>query len=123
MRKRANKIEYLPSATDFTGFEKKPDPTIEVPESEIKYPCPVCRCHGGWNLRLNAYGPGKHFQASCFQCSGWGWVTEKDRGCVHEFSELSQKECAERGIQHFGRCWHVYECSRCKRISAADSSD
>lgn len=44
-------------------------------------------------------------------------------GCTHENRrELSQKECNERGIAHFGMCWHVEEC-KCGKISSYDSSD
>lgn len=44
-------------------------------------------------------------------------------GCQHEYTELGAKECRERGITHWGRCWHVYECSKCGHIDAHDSSD
>lgn len=44
-------------------------------------------------------------------------------GCKHDYLELSQAECSKRGIRHYGRCWHVNECSHCKRITSYDSSD
>lgn len=44
-------------------------------------------------------------------------------GCDHKMVELSQKQCRERGITHFGMCWHVYECAHCGYTKAEDSSD
>jgi hypothetical protein len=44
-------------------------------------------------------------------------------GCDHEYHELSQEECGKRGINHFGMCWHVYECPKCGMRHADDSSD
>jgi hypothetical protein len=39
--------------------------------------CPTCAGHGGWHLALNQYkGPHPHFNASCSDCNGWGWITE-----------------------------------------------
>ena len=48
-----------------------------------------------------------HFRAQCFQCSGWGVVTERDKDCVHEFEELSLAQVAEEGLHHYGNCWHT----------------
>lgn len=44
-------------------------------------------------------------------------------GCRHDFVELGGKECWQRGVSHFGMCYHVYECSKCGHIEAHDSSD
>jgi hypothetical protein len=44
-------------------------------------------------------------------------------GCDHKYVELTPEECGLRSIEHFGRCYHVEECSNCKRISTRDSSD
>lgn len=41
----------------------------------------------------------------------------------HDYKGLSQEKCRERGILHFGRCYHVSECVRCGHIHAVDSSD
>jgi len=96
---------------------------FEGDEAEDKlFLCPVCKGYGGWNLTLNAYGPGKHFRASCSQCNGWGWVTEEDRDCIHEVEELSMAQCREIKVMHFGNCYHVYRCLKCGQISAVDSS-
>lgn len=86
--------------------------------------CPQCQGYGGWHLRLNAYGPGKHFNASCFQCAGWGWVDagSKDATCVHRFKEMSHDECVAAKVQHFGSCWHVVKCEKCGDIRSYDSS-
>lgn len=44
-------------------------------------------------------------------------------GCDHSYKELSYIECKEKGIPHYGRCWHVNECEHCGKISSVDSSD
>lgn len=44
-------------------------------------------------------------------------------GCDHKYVELLPEECKIRGIEHLGRCYHVDECQKCKRISTRDSSD
>jgi hypothetical protein len=44
-------------------------------------------------------------------------------GCEHQNRELSYQDCLARKIYHGGRCYHVVECVKCKRISAYDSSD
>ena len=87
--------------------------------------CPVCHGYGKWHLQLNAYGDGKHFDASCYQCSGWGWVEKgsKDAICVHDYQEISQEECRDRGVSHYGACWHVDACVKCGEIRGRDSSD
>lgn len=108
-------MNYLERATSFVGFEKK--------AKSSAYECPLCKTYGGWNLLVDAYGKGKHFNASCFQCNGWGWVTELDKDCIHDFKELGGKECRERNIVHWGMCWHVQECIKCKRIISYDTSD
>jgi hypothetical protein len=44
--------------------------------------------------------------------------------CQHDYGrELSQTECREKGIAHYGNCYHVYECSKCKLVYGVDSSD
>jgi len=107
----------------FKDIEVKPDRGyISNP-----IPCPRCKGHGKWNLVINSYGVGKHFQASCGQCNGWGFVdgTTSDATCVHEWGELSSKEARARGIDHFGMCYHVYACTKpgCTAVTARDSSD
>lgn len=44
-------------------------------------------------------------------------------GCEHDFRELTRKECLNREIDHYGMCYHVYECENCGVIEAHDSSD
>lgn len=112
---------FLPDATDFTDI-----PLLAKPEG---YPqgadtiCPLCHGHGKWNLELNAYGSGKHFQGGCGQCWGWGWVTPEDADCIHEFVEISQAKAKALGVMHFGMCWHVIQCTKCGRLRSYDSSD
>lgn len=114
--------EYLEQATNFDDMVVKPPKTQGHTDNLIE--CPVCKGYGGWNLRLNAYGAGKHFQAFCSQCWGWGWVVKgsKDSKCIHEMMELSQEECENKGIKHWGNCWHVTECKKCGEINSYDSS-
>jgi hypothetical protein len=44
-------------------------------------------------------------------------------GCEHSYEYLSREECAKRKIPHYGNCYHVSQCIKCKYISAQDSSD
>jgi hypothetical protein len=110
---------YLPDATDFTDVPLKQPPGL----AGLVHVCPKCRGHGGWNLRLNAYGPGKHFQCGCGQCNGWGFVGESDRHCVHDYQELTPAESRTRGTPHYGMRWHVLECVTCGRCLSYDSGD
>jgi len=43
-------------------------------------------------------------------------------GCEHKWKELGQKECREKGIAHWGICWHVEECQKCGMRWSYDSS-
>ena len=115
--------EFLPDATNFDDMPIMPRETCLAKGNDVIL-CPVCKGHGGWNLRLKAYRDGGNFQASCGQCNGWGWVEKDgpDATCVHEYRELSDLECRERNIHHFGMCWHVYTCEKCGHIISQDSS-
>lgn len=44
-------------------------------------------------------------------------------GCDHDYRQVSQEECRDRDIVHFGRCYHVSECKKCGFLEAIDSSD
>lgn len=44
-------------------------------------------------------------------------------GCDHDYRELSPEATRQRGLSHFGHCWHTYECQTCGHIEAHDSSD
>lgn len=67
---------------DIPERELPPDYIVKKPVA-----CPVCKKHGHWNLLINEYGPGKHFQATCCQCNGWGYVEENslDATCIHKW--------------------------------------
>ena len=106
------------------GMEKQRAEDYLYKDVEI-VECPVCHGYGKWHLALNKYGDGQHFDAGCSQCNGWGWVQKDspDATCVHEMRELSQEECRELDIRHWGACWHVQKCTKCGHVSAYDSSD
>jgi hypothetical protein len=77
---------------------------VDLYAQKLTVECPKC----------NGYGDG------CFQCSGWGRV---EPGCIHEWKELSVKECREKNITHWGMCWHQYQCNHCGKLMSQDSSD
>lgn len=126
-----------PAKDDFLCFIDFP--LMEIPNKNIPYTlCPKCKGHGGWNLKVNSYKLPEgvedtsenrhrycHFRAHCGQCNGWGWVQENsiDAKCMHDYIELTYKECLEHNIKHFGMCWHVYRCSKCGTTKSVDSSD
>lgn len=76
-------------------------------------PCPKCQQFGNYILRLNAYGPNRHFMGSCDQCSGWGWVSREDAKCIHKW----------RLSKNIGRCLNLYKCEKCGDTREVDSSD
>jgi hypothetical protein len=112
-------MAYLPDATVFTDMAVKDKPGHKDGALVL---CPKCKGYGGWILKIDAYGPGRHFQAACSQCNSWGWVEAPDAECLHEWRELSVQEARSKGISHFGMCYHVVECKHCGRIRSYDSS-
>ncbi len=42
--------------------------------------------------------------------------------CDHDWKELSVKEAQDKGQNHFGMCYHVYECKACGKFTSQDSS-
>lgn len=42
--------------------------------------------------------------------------------CFHDYEELSQAECRELGIHHYGMFCHVFKCTKCPSIKQCDSS-
>jgi hypothetical protein len=113
--------DYLPNATNFIdiGIQAK------YPGHGRQKKCPLCKGHGRWNLELNAYGKGVHFQQMCSQCRGFGYVESGslDATCIHEWKEIGHKEANELGVRTWGMCCHVYLCGKCKKTSVEDSSD
>lgn len=115
--------EYLkPTDPDaFTDMVKKPsEPARDMlvryrlmPADSTVVECGKCHGHGGWNLKLNAYGSGRHFRASCNNCTGWGYVPAAQGDHVHEW---------DRG-ETVGRCVTRYTCVGCGKVSDVDSSD
>ena len=112
-------LDYLSDATDFTDIPVKQPPEIAA----LAHVCPKCRGRGSWNLRRNAYGPGKHFRCGCGECNGWGFVGESTTMHPTKYRELTLAECRTREIPHHGVCWHFLECTRCGRRRCYDSGD
>jgi hypothetical protein len=77
--------------------------------------CPACKGYGGWHLKINAYGPGRHFNCSCMQCNGFGYVKLEDAEHPHEWDSGTR----------IGNCLHEYKClvEGCTRKRVLDSSD
>lgn len=106
--------------TDYLTHES-PDAFVDMtkrkPENDAHVECPKCLGYGGWHLRLNARGPGQHFNAGCMNCHGWGWVAKDspDAKCVHDYKEA----------RNVGRCLNVWKCQRaeCGHEITVDSSD
>lgn len=120
-------MAFLPDATDFTDQPIQERPDLRFPGSKPGpwVHCPKCLGHGRWNLTLDAYGPKpgdssgqrQHFQASCGQCWGWGWVEagSLDATCLHQFSEVTPD-------QPF-RCSHTIRCAQCDQRRSYSSDD
>jgi len=118
-------MKYL-EPTDPDAFLDFPKKEFDPKYPDMKFECPKCFGHGGWNLRINAYGllPGmedtaknrhnhSHFRSHCTQCNGWGWVIEAKTKCIHEL----------RLIKNTGRCLNLYGCTKCDHTEEWDSSD
>lgn len=98
----------------FDGLTKQePAPAQRMMGGGAVVECAQCRGHGKWNLKLDAYGPGKHFRASCNNCTGWGYVSAKQGNHIHEW---------DRG-ETVGNCLTRYTCAGCKEVWDVDSSD
>jgi hypothetical protein len=74
--------------------------------------CPKCQAHGGWNLTVDAYGPGKHFRCVCPVCYGTGY-TKSATPCEHDW----------QFSRNLGRCYNEYICRKCNAVDKVDSSD
>lgn len=108
-------MAFLPDATDFTDITLRDEPSAYRPGQTFVL-CPKCHGHGMWNLTRDAYGPGRHFQAACGQCNGWGWVAGSlDATCVHVWRRIAPS-------QPF-RCWFTDQCIHCGRTVSGSSDD
>jgi len=78
--------------------------------------CPKCQGHGRWNLSLNNYGPGVHFQAVCRQCNEYGWVKKgsPNSKCIHRWVHSRPGKW---------NCTHYEKCSECGIEVFIDSGD
>ena len=98
-------VEYMtvnhPDA--FKDIPKKQQVSVNSKE------CPSCKGHGSYNLRLDSYGPGKHFQGSCANCNGHGYVDDDSH--THEWVLIENM-----GTQK------TYQCKHCHKIWYVDSS-
>ena len=105
---------------DFPGVKERPT----WGDQNKMHPCPRCKQHGGWNLRLNAYPlrdgmddtpnnrhKHSHFRASCSSCWGWGWLEDE---CAHEYGPPGRS---------VGRCLSEWTCRLCGKTTVVDSSD
>ncbi len=106
-----------------------PDAFVDFPKREpygaFTRECSVCKGHGGWNLRLNAYPlhnhPNtpenrhrySHFKAQCSNCRGYGYVLPDQGDHAHEWVYHS----------NLGRCYNRYVCKTCGAFNDVDSSD
>lgn len=107
-----NYLNYTDDAA-FIGLEKKqPQPKSYWHPSGLIYECPKCRGFGGWIISLNQYGDGKHFMASCNDCTGWGYTGIK-ADHPHQWDDGTS----------IGHCLHRYTCKVCGITSDVDSSD
>jgi hypothetical protein len=100
------------------GMEVKENPALRFSSkrgTDDYVLCPKCKGYGGHHLRLNAYGEGKHFNAFCRQCVGWGWVEKDslDETCVHKMGNRKT----------IGNCLNEYTCEKCGKREVIDSSD
>ena len=103
----------------FLDFEKL------QPERDLTKECPVCKGHGGWNLRVNAYPLHNyedtpknrhnncHFICGCPHCNGWGYVREDEMCNGHEWEFF----------ESLGHCLRKYKCKHCGEFWIVDSSD
>jgi len=80
----------------FDGF------VLRVPERNLTQLCPTCLGHGGWNLELDAYGKGRHFQAHCSSCNGWGYLKAGERPHDVVKRELQEKYKPILHVTHCG---------------------
>lgn len=114
---------------DFPSVEAKRAAWDELQNHAPLGVCPVCKGHGGWNLKLNNYRlrpdmadtpenrhKHSHFRSSCSQCNGWGFVDNQlDLNCVHTMVRVRHDNV---------RCLSDYRCSKgCGCEYQIDSSD
>lgn len=80
------------------------------PSGDGRVACPRCHGHGGWHLRLDAYGDGQHFTCTCGTCFGWGWV--RAPACDHDWGLAVVLNQSLREVT----------CSKCGTVRQIDSS-
>jgi hypothetical protein len=99
----------------FQDVPVQPRPQYGVSGATNVQPCHVCKQHGKYNLTLNAYGIGKHFQGTCPQCNGWGWVAAGSKSATCTGHEWKSESIA--------MCQHKLTCTKCGDVWFTDSSD
>ena len=111
----------------FKDMEIKPNPGDRYAEdAAVDYQsCPKCQGYGGWNLKVDCYGGRykgeivpelRHFQASCSQCWGYGWVKKGSPSskCIHKWVHSRAGKW---------NCTHYEKCSECGTEVFIDSGD
>lgn len=129
---------------DFGTYNKMPTPFIEIDENDyiiltrphipkyIEYRQVLDIPDTSTMLSIQIYWY-HNFAIAIVYPGNWGLEDGKVKyhtglryfriGCKHNFRKLTRKECLNREIEHYGMCYHVYECENCGVIEAYDSSD
>ena len=117
--------KYLEPGIDPEELLFKDYPPKDRPKNyELGDPCPRCKRHGGWNLKLNAYPlhdypdtpenrhAYAHLRSSCSACWGWGYL-QPGQTCAHSWKDSKT----------VGKCLHEWVCEKCGQTITIDSSD
>lgn len=115
----------------FLGMELKELPSWGRGYFKDPVRCNKCKGYGGWHLSVDAYGKGKHFDCTCGQCMGWGWVSRSEADHLHEFVGMEEGKAnafrASKGLPParftYGNCCHNVVCKVCGEYRFYDSSD
>ena len=115
----------MDTASNYLG-PNDPDAFVDYPLRDIpedREVCPLCKGHGGWNLRLNAYPlhnedntpenrhRDSHFRSICGACWGYGYL-QPGQTCAHLWVEHKT----------IGNCLHLWKCLKCGLEREVDSS-
>lgn len=97
-------------------------PVLDRPTYGLTNPvlCHVCKGHGGWVLKFDAFPnatlkENRHFRCFCDHCWGHGWV---EKGSPNDTCEMHEWE-----RKSVGHCMTEYKCVKCGHSQKIDSSD